>query len=621
MENINELFEEKSFSKEAQIYLQNAINEFEEIFGKYVSKEVLLERVKRNIYKIEFTDELDIESDCAIGYYNCEDKKIKIKNNISEEEMKSVFFHEFLHAIVADGKTTGFLKPYQIVDYEVSKGFIDLCIIMGRGFNEGFVQMMTQERDKKIANKVISTGYPILTSAVGKFCDLYGRENLIDLYFNNSEQFMGFMSEKSENFDVEFINDFDIIHKYENQMLKRKKLIESPMYKIFSEIIPYTELDKKMEKVQENIIQVYLDEILKKEIETPEELKNIMKNIYEIYHIFSKSISSNTLQRITEQLNPDIINDLQDIDYDVSRLIETQLEFENFKNLSTTEKLENLMDRNNGIIETLCGNLDGYNLLSKEYFSLVFSELYGDNREFQSDDAFFWIYSFSDVAKYILKNDLSFENLKIVYNKYLNDMTVFELHNLQEDGSYEKFSTLVIDESEDLVTREYRDVNSVEWIDLSKRIDDKYSTSLVEAVGDNNGNFVVNTEAGQLFVSNEFDTIEKNITTISIESSNENKLRNVDKKIENREVRLERLRKNSVPDFILQNEIQMLEDAKEEKKQLLDSIKIASKRKITPEKIEGKTINENVTIQSLELIMNDLLSETIEKEGESLNVE
>ena len=66
---------------------------------------------------------------------------------------KSVFFHEFLHAITLYGENSGFYEAWG----------------RGDGFNEGFTQMMTLERDRKIANKEITNGsYLILTQSCRK---------------------------------------------------------------------------------------------------------------------------------------------------------------------------------------------------------------------------------------------------------------------------------------------------------------------------------------------------------------------------------------------------------------------------------------------------------------------
>ena len=114
-ESIKEIFKEKEFSDEALYYLENAINEFEEVFGQYVSREELIERIKRNINSIEFVDKIDYkrENKCCLGLYSLQDKKIQVLSTLDDEKKKSVFFHEFLHAEASFDERTGFAGEYQ----------------------------------------------------------------------------------------------------------------------------------------------------------------------------------------------------------------------------------------------------------------------------------------------------------------------------------------------------------------------------------------------------------------------------------------------------------------------------------------------------------------------------
>ena len=235
-----------------------------------------------------------------------------------------------------------------------------------------------------------------------------------------------------------------------------------------------------------------------------------------------------------------------------------------------------------------------------------------------------WLLEFRGVAQYIDENNLLFENLKIVYNKYSDNGAVFELYELQENGEYEKISTLVVDTySEDFDTKEYMEVKIEKLVELTKRISKEYSIEIAEAVEDKNGNYVVYDENGQVFVSMEFNEIERPSEAIVFESVNELKLNFLENRIADQRARLNKMQEMQAPLIIIQREKELLEKALIEKDRVLKSIKNSDKKSVTPSEIEQKTINGDVTVQSLQGTMKDLATEDkyLENEGEDLNVE
>lgn len=623
MESIREVFKDKGFSEEELSYLENAINEFGEVFGDFVSREDLIERARNTIDKIEFTERLDSTTTCAIGCYVLKDKKIQVlKGGLEAEEIKSVFFHEFLHAIVSDGKNTGFMRKYQIIDVDRE----DSLVYLGRGWNEGFVQMMTQERDKKVTNKVISEFYyPILTESVTKFTNLLGRNELIDLYFNHADRFAKFMYEKVDSLGEIFLMDFDVIHKHERKIFAKKMGPQDNIGRLFSAIFGEEKRDinnEKLKSAQEEIMQVYMNALLEGRIESPTELQDTLNNIIEMYKVFSKTISVYTIQRIIEQSNPDILSSLEELDWKSQVLLDKGIKFESFEKSDVSKKIKILMDKE--FIDSFWGLYEEYPSLMKEYFSSIMTELYSGCGEFQNKDLSWWLLHFRGVAQYIDENNLSFENLKIVYNEYRYSGAVFELYNLQESGEYEKVSTLVVDtNSENLDTKKYTKVEIERLAELRERISKEYSIEIDQAFEDENGNYVVYDENGQVFVSTEFNEIERPCETMSFESVNEIKLKHLEQRIVDRMARLERYQEMQAPDIIIQRESKMLEENISEKSRVHESIRSASRKNITLSQIETKTINENVTVQSLQKAIEDLLTEdkNLENEGEDLNVE
>lgn len=616
MESIREIFKDKDFGEEELSYLENAINEFCEVFGDFVSREELIERVKNTIDKIEFTEKLDSN----IGCYVLKDRKIQVMKGLEVEELKSVFFHEFLHAIVSDGKNTGFQRKYQIINLDEEDSFVNL----GWGWNEGFVQMMTQERDKKVANKVVSKGYPILTESVTKFINLWGRNELIDIYFNHADRFTEFMFKKYDSLGEEFLKYFDVIHKHESELFTKKVGPQNNIDRFLFEIFGVGKRDindDKLKNAQEEIMQTYIDELMKDRIESPTELQDTLNNISEMYKVLS-TISVKTIQRIIEQSNPDILSNLEELDWKSQLLLDKGIKFESFKESDVSEKIKILKDR--GFVDSFWGLAEYYPSLMKEYFSSIMRELYSGCEEFQNKDLSWWLLGFRGVAQYIDDNNLSFENLKIVYNKYRYGEAVFELYNLQESGEYEKVSTLVVDtDSENLDAKEYTEVGIERLVELRERISKEYSIEIVEAVEDGNGNYVVYDENGQVFVSTEFDEIERPQEVMSFESVNEIKLKTTEKKITDRKTRLKSFQEMEIADIILKNEKDKLEETVNERNKVLASIRSASRKKITPSQIEDKTINGNVTVQLLQRTMEDLLTEgkNLENEGKDLDDE
>jgi len=383
MESIREIFKDKGFSDEELSYLENAISEFGEVFGDFVSREELIERAKSSIDKIEFTDNLDSTSTCAVGCYNLKDKKIQVMKSLEDEELKSVFFHEFLHAIVSDGENTGFDRVYQIIDFDGENELVH----MGKGWNEGFVQMMTQERDKKVANKVISKGYPILTEAVTKFTNLWGRDRFMDLYFHHADRFIEFMYEHTDNFGQIFLMDFDVIHKHEREIVAKKMGPQDNKGRLLSALFNVGNKDinnENLKRAQEEIMQVYIDALLKDRIESPTELQDTLNNIIEMYKVFYKTISVYTIQRIIEQSNPDILSNLEGLDWETQVLVNSGIEFENFKKLDASEKIKAFKDKE--FLDSFWELADDYPSLVDEYCSSIVTELYDRGKYFHNED-------------------------------------------------------------------------------------------------------------------------------------------------------------------------------------------------------------------------------------------
>ncbi len=620
MESLKEIFKDKNFSDESLFYLENAINEFEEIFGDYVSRTDLIERIKRCVNGIEFTEKFDKKE--VIGCYSTDSQKIQILNSLEGEDIKTVFFHEFLHAISFDGENVGFERKYTVVDIDEEDEY---SIYLGKGWNEGFVQMLTQERNPKATNK----NYPILTSSVSKFTNLFGKRELIDLYFNHAEDFSDFMHEKTnQEFSMEFLKCFDIIHDYEKEIIRHsfKRNMTGLLGAVFESKRDIG--NSKLKNAQERLIQIYLDKLLDKKIENITELEEILKNVNEIYGIFSKTISVETIHKLIEQSDSNVLNNLDELDFKTRLPLIAGIKFEKFKKSNSSEKIEILMDEN---FLTPFFDLDfkEYPSLSEEYFLSIASELYSGVENFQDRDVSQLLGNFSGIAKFINQNNLSFENLKIKYreyNEYSEDgflKRVYELYYMQENGEYEKISTFVIENYDIYDIKEYTEIESDKLKDLREKIRKEYSIEISQASEDGNGNYVAYDDVGQVLLFTELGEIyrpdEEN--SFDINSVNETKLEILDRKLINRKDRLKKLQMLNAPDSIIQHENELIEKITIERNEVLEAIRNANFKKITPSQIESRTIAENVTMESLQSTIELLLDKdkSLDNEGEEKN--
>ena len=96
-EELKKKLEPKKFNDVTMEFLTTAVNDVLELYGEYISEDVIIERIKQNLDKdIEF--ERNLGKNIA-GSYNFGEKNIKIKKKSIDEE-RQVFFHEFLQNLI-----------------------------------------------------------------------------------------------------------------------------------------------------------------------------------------------------------------------------------------------------------------------------------------------------------------------------------------------------------------------------------------------------------------------------------------------------------------------------------------------------------------------------------------
>ncbi len=208
MEEIKEIFKNKNFNEETLNLIDNFIKEFDELFGKYVPKDELIKRIKENLNEnISFTK---FEEGKVLGTYNSQDKKISLKENLSDERLKAVFFHEMIHCITNHGDYVGFTG--------------ELEERTAVGITEGFTQYVSKIRNQKYG--VTLNSYPILTEQTENLVELLGEEKFLNAAFNNPEGLFVLMEKEGlieDYLDAEdFCDHFDVIWQHEDEIYHGK---------------------------------------------------------------------------------------------------------------------------------------------------------------------------------------------------------------------------------------------------------------------------------------------------------------------------------------------------------------------------------------------------------------
>ena len=219
MDELREFFKEEKYNDTTLSYIFIFAREFDELFGKYVSREEVLKRIKENLnFDIEFVEKFHGDT---VGTYDRNEKKIKLKSSLDEEQMKSVFFHEMVHCLTAHGEYTGFARKYSTE--------AGVSIITATGLTEGFTQFVTQKRDERFNFKKKGRSYPILTDLTKSLADIIGEDVFLDVAFNYPEKLTEMLEESKLNLDFmdcqHFLENFDIIKQNEKNMLMSRKIL------------------------------------------------------------------------------------------------------------------------------------------------------------------------------------------------------------------------------------------------------------------------------------------------------------------------------------------------------------------------------------------------------------
>ena len=292
-------FKDKNFDEYSLNLLCNAIFEFDSLFGKYMSRERVVELVKNNINSILFTEELSKKNN--LGEYSRQRGEIRIRIAQNEEVIKSVFFHEFIHAIM---NYNDFGEIFSIEDNNEDNKFI----YKGEGLVEGFTQYITKIRDKAFSSLQLNT-YPILTEQVENLSRLIGKDKFLNIGFNSPEDIANvlFKNHAKTPFEVqfaeedyyEFLSAFDVILQEESRIYLTKK--NGAMVNFIEKFLEQKNHNQLIE-AKETIIRTFEELLLNKPISSIEEFNRIYLELTKYCNQLGTKPNEKILTALTKKL-------------------------------------------------------------------------------------------------------------------------------------------------------------------------------------------------------------------------------------------------------------------------------------------------------------------------------
>ena len=278
-----EMFERKGFDPKAIEFLNNFLYEFNDLYGKYLPQEEVIQRINDYLDEIEFVDEMPEELiDSAVGCYYSKEKKVLIKNRELEDKEKSTFFHEMVHVLrkkIKDDASNAVEDSFYNLDEEDNDNLFAAKELNVQGIDEGFTQYLTIVRNEKYNTSRFAVGYPILTEQAGFLMDLIGKDNMIQGMFSDLENVVDCMKEKMDCEDKDithFAQDMNVIWKYEHELeLKKghKTREENLLSLIFGDAIKAS-IPSYVKDAQNNIVKLYLQQ----KVNNIEEFQLLLEN-------------------------------------------------------------------------------------------------------------------------------------------------------------------------------------------------------------------------------------------------------------------------------------------------------------------------------------------------------
>ncbi len=342
MDNIEKVFEEKNFDRKTLELIENFLIEFDDLFGKYVSREEVIRRIKENLdHSIEFKE---FESKSILGEYNATVNKISLKEGLDEKQLKDVFFHEMVHCITKDKDCVGFFR--EVFDKGGKPRRVQVT-----GFTEGFTQYVSRIRAEKYGGDTNS--YPILTEQVQNMVSLTGEDNFLNMAFNNRESFADLLIDSGlimyPGEESQLLEQFDILWLCERDIYAAKMNSGTEMGDLMKAILRKKSLvSQRLNDARTSIINTYLAryeskiDISKKDLEEIYNLTNTyseqlaLDEQHEAYSMFFQKISQ------LEKLGMAREEILEMVPDRAKTMVEHEMNFEDLASLDSTEWLNKL---------------------------------------------------------------------------------------------------------------------------------------------------------------------------------------------------------------------------------------------------------------------------------------
>lgn len=610
MADIKEIFKDKNFEDGTLKLIENFINEFDDLFGKYVPREELINRIKNNLdAEVEFVDFI---KPTQLGSYNINDKRILLKRGMSEEETKSVFFHEMIHCITAREDFLGFPMGFDEVAYlnNEEQKFKSTAI----GLTEGFTEYVTKIRNQKYG--YTSRSYPILSEQTENLAEVIGEEKFLDIGFNKPEEIFTVMVEEEivpvESDVDDFLERFDELYNYEEEILMDKfindpaNIGKSGTEGLILDILGVRDSKKlKLDKVKAYIVKTLLSKVRKMDVKTKEDLMSIQERIakyttqlgmgtnYEASSIlFDKIAEFEGTGKSREEI-------LEMLPNSTRELVEYDFKYREFMELSPEEMLEKMANSEIDIYdEVIAGPFE------KKYGSEIVKKIF---QGIQDDElAYELSLQLTDkFAKTILDKGwnpqlMSFEFIELDYPTGLT----FNIY--EADGENLKYLATFSDANDDykmeemrvcLATEKLKILEENPILDSNSVLMKGKSGTILSYNGNNDYTFI--NDSKEIFVNNEetsFFSSEAEITQKRLKAAAE------------RYQNMERV----APGTIMLKDIGKRVNALE-----MQRDQIRGKRKFTPTDVEKAT--EEVTLEKVQKILEEIgepdqtRQETLEK--------
>lgn len=342
MDNIEEVFQGKNFDSKTLELIENFLEEFDDLFGKYVSREEVIRRIKENLdHSIEF---VEFDSKSVLGEYNATINKISLKQGLDEKQLKDVFFHEMVHCITKDKDCVGFSK--EIFDKGGKPRRVQVT-----GFTEGFTQYVSKKRAEKHGGDINS--YPILTEQVQNMVSLVGEDKFLDMAFNNRDSFSDLLVDSGlimyHGEESQLLEQFDILWLCEKDIYAAKMNYGTEMGDLMKAVLrKKSPISQRLNDARTSIINTYLARYERKTDISGKDLEEI----YNLTNTYSKQLAldqqheaySMFFQKITELENSGISREeiLKMVPDKARTMVEHEMNFKDLEDLNSTEWLNKI---------------------------------------------------------------------------------------------------------------------------------------------------------------------------------------------------------------------------------------------------------------------------------------